>query len=720
MLDLLKQSSDTVVSRFVASAGDDPLRQRLRLSHLLGGADFRPSGMPVSSILLIRKLCDPSPDLLIFGARNGVVPPEWERGVRDSVGQLMRRAARPAAGEFTNCENAVLFSDRAELLACLARDWYESRIAERWWWRALLRNDSSFWTTWIRNPEYVPAAMEHLARANKVAQFAASLTEEEARTLMQQVVDAFALHHLKSLFESSDGREVPLAEAEEPPFLQAQSLKQSLIDVAQQRMSAPWRERVAEVAAVSLDQWQHLFVGLTLMISRAPALVRTASFAIDAGRWQRQRSSIDWELTRAGDLEPQSTSLSEAHLQDPVSQEFRLPIEIHTEQYPGEGAPESEPIQEGRRSADTLERADARRRDIHESPARKLMPDEIRRTIAQQLAHTPQAIQANEIARDALNETRRHISLPEPSTSVSEDENRDGHRVRTDNDVHRVRTDNEATDPAVSTGEQPESITSQSLEPEAFAGVEIETNLGGFFYLINLALYLELYGDFTRPTQAGLELNIWDFVMLVGNELVSDADNADPIFSLLGALAGRAQTAAVGEDFEPSDQWRLPVEWLSVFEPKRLWRWNVIDDRLRVCHADGFPVLDLAIESRDVNEQLNREIEPYRDFLLGLDRSDLRNDAVNCGPGTSSATALWLSRLMPYVRARLRAALGADGPEDSGAIVCRHHAIVRATETHVDVFFALSDHRIELRLAGLDRDPGWVPAAGRFISFHYN
>jgi len=42
------------------------------------------------------------------------------------------------------------------------------------------------------------------------------------------------------------------------------------------------------------------------------------------------------------------------------------------------------------------------------------------------------------------------------------------------------------------------------------------------------------------------------------------------------------------------------------------------------------------------------------------------------------------------------------------------------TATHVDIFFALDELPIEIRLAGLDRNPGWVPAAGRFIALHYD
>ena len=33
--------------------------------------------------------------------------------------------------------------------------------------------------------------------------------------------------------------------------------------------------------------------------------------------------------------------------------------------------------------------------------------------------------------------------------------------------------------------------------------------------------------------------------------------------------------------------------------------------------------------------------------------------------------------------------------------------------------FGLRELPIEVRLSGLDRDPGWVPAAGRFVAFHF-
>jgi hypothetical protein len=74
---------------------------------------------------------------------------------------------------------------------------------------------------------------------------------------------------------------------------------------------------------------------------------------------------------------------------------------------------------------------------------------------------------------------------------------------------------------------------------------------------------------------------------------------------------------------------------------------------------------------------------------------------------------------MPYVRARLQCAMQIADANALGRFLCAHHASVFVTGTHVDILLALDALPIEIRLAGLDRDPGWVPAAGRFIAFHF-
>jgi len=79
----------------------------------------------------------------------------------------------------------------------------------------------------------------------------------------------------------------------------------------------------------------------------------------------------------------------------------------------------------------------------------------------------------------------------------------------------------------------------------------------------------------------------------------------------------------------------------------------------------------------------------------------------------------WLGWLMPYVRVRLCRALDKVDTDEPGRMLCVHRAQVFVTATHIDIILALDELPIEIRLAGLDRNPGWVPAAGRLIAFHF-
>lgn len=80
----------------------------------------------------------------------------------------------------------------------------------------------------------------------------------------------------------------------------------------------------------------------------------------------------------------------------------------------------------------------------------------------------------------------------------------------------------------------------------------------------------------------------------------------------------------------------------------------------------------------------------------------------------------WLAERIQAMHHRLAQALGENKADDWIAFVCAHPARIAATATRLDVFFSLKNLPITIRLSGLDRDPGWVPAAGRFIAFHFD
>lgn len=78
----------------------------------------------------------------------------------------------------------------------------------------------------------------------------------------------------------------------------------------------------------------------------------------------------------------------------------------------------------------------------------------------------------------------------------------------------------------------------------------------------------------------------------------------------------------------------------------------------------------------------------------------------------------WIQRLMPYLRARLGRALGVP-PDRAASRLCAQNARVHVSPSHLDVVFPLAELPVAVRMAGLDRNPGWVPAAERVIAFHY-
>ncbi len=262
----------------------------------------------------------------------------------------------------------------------------------------------------------------------------------------------------------------------------------------------------------------------------------------------------------------------------------------------------------------------------------------------------------------------------------------------------------DAPEPTVLPGAS--SMTSEVLHAPTEA--EIETEYGGLCYLINLGLFLELYGDFTMPLHPGLALPIWDFIAVLGARLLGSSLAHDPIMPLLARLGGREPEAPSGHTWTPPNRWLMAPAWLDPFPQTDGWRYSTADGRLRIVHPSGFLVAD-------VRREETAELHP----LCAAYGVEAMPDAELALPAAATPLDRWLDWLLPYVVARLQLALGLTADTTPGPILCEQRAQVRVTATHLDVYFALADLPIEVRLSGLDRDPGWVPAAGRFVAFHF-
>ena len=262
----------------------------------------------------------------------------------------------------------------------------------------------------------------------------------------------------------------------------------------------------------------------------------------------------------------------------------------------------------------------------------------------------------------------------------------------------------------------------------------VETRLAGIVFLLNVALALDLYPDFTRPADRGIAIDPWhliaDLARALDRETVEpDAPHEpDAIWAALDTLAGGPPRSSGVEPFEMG-AWRMPPAWVAPFgsaagdEP---WSWSAAGGRLVVRHPAGFTVLDLpaarVTRRRVTRRRVTRVLRPYRPAGVvrradaGRPPAGARRSANR--PWGSPAYRRWLARLAEYTRVRLAEALGRP-PAVAPAIVLRLDGRLLITATTVDVELRLADLPIEIRLAGLDRDPGWIPAARRVVRFQF-
>ena len=681
--------------------GMDPLLARLRLGSLLDRLDLQAGRPGSSAVLCIRRFEDPQPGHLSLEGGQAL-PQAWESSARQAVERLASGAAHPAHEVVPASANAVLFNDRAELLACLAADWCSGETQNRWWWQSWLVGADlaqSVREAWLETPEYVPGGLLHLAQMSRSSArtqispsiFLARLGLQASRALLDGVLRRFDLQGLQTAlsdgpggagqfvpvkageptgFPIHPGQSGTIAEVNETLFPSSVSTWEYQPKEAIDRLLPsipPWQllapEAVDGSYFVDLDRVQQALLGISLALARAPVEVQTRRFALQAVAWW-------WEQGRS-----EGKPLLEKSAISAVT--------------PEELAAKATAMTSPPDSGQTLEIGPSEAMN----PAARDLLGRMEKTAAQQAAQIPGL-------EPAVLPPAAPVSSREPLTS--------------------------GTPPF----------------PE-LSFMEVETSLGGLFYLVNLAIFLGLYRDFSSPNEPGLALSLWVFISRIGQRLLVTSEGQyekyaeDPIWDFLDHMAGADRNG-----FIPPGEWRLPVSWLKDLGtlPSGDWIWRAVPplrdasgipapasaERLLVDHSLGFRILDLPLEGRTAASLLQEELAPYRDYLdpaRGL-RRDTEPHARDLWSATGAGLDIWLDGLAGFIRFRLALALRtplnfAAEAAVIGERLFLYPARVRVTTTHLEVYLSLSHLPVEIRLSGLDRDPGWVPAAGRFIRFIY-
>ena len=465
-------------------------------------------------------------------------------------------AARPSRGAVPANANAVLFADRAELLACLARDWCAGDATARWWWPVLFsRVDFAAIVrrAWLEDARPVPAALARLEAAGLAPKFLAKLSPANVATLWRNIVNTFHLPDLDAAWSAID-----------LPAAAPAAMRRS-------REAAPWAPWITPDFSLTLEAARILITAI--LLERAPAKVRSVSFAREVRAWIQPPETRPAARLFAEKIIPPVEHISKR--ESPQS----VPRPIAPRSIPGLARPTAEPT-----ATTNLWKAEW---SVDQTP----------RPPAHREERSPNS--------------RRH---EDPSRAT--------------------RSENGGLTTSVAAATDETIVLPAAALPDRIA-----TEWGGSLYLVNIAIALRLYGDFTTPAQPGLALPLWDFLALVGERMIGEEFAEDPLPGLFARLSGRGEGERPGADFETPS-------------------------------GEPFPT--------------------------------------------------WLDRICQDVQARVAASLGLDDDCDLRALVLNHPAKIETNSERLDAYFSLAKHPVELRVAGLDRDPGWVPAGGRSLYFHYD
>jgi hypothetical protein len=645
---LCPETNTTLVGRLrIRSRSSDPQAEQQRVARLLRSASLHPTGLPQSATLVVRRLVDPLPSRLRAGPSDVVPDTAWQRAVAATLENLVISAARPAYGAVPAEINAVLFYDRTEVLAALALDWMSGALALQWWWRELLHGRdvvTALLDEWIQSPQYVPGALDLLAQRTRAVQFVQRLPHQAASQILEAVVTAFGIPRFVS--ERSQ-LEDSLQKGNDLPPLPA------LGKAAQLRRPIPpgslllW---VPEAFMPGLSAVQSILLIQALMLRRAPGVARTAAFQKELSQWQESAGTTQASADQStSEVQPASRSIQK----------------------------QKPPLFEGKKKS-TIEQATI---DPISLPA----PLQGQRSEQVEAEVESGATSIVDVSKDH-GKSSQGLASDAQSMPVTGEVAVAAHQTqpRTVHGQEVLLMQEPVSQPAVLLEDSP-------LKKVLGPSISVETEYGGVFFLLPLALYLYIYGDFTSPAKPGLELSIWDFLALISLELTNGEIEKDPLWGELASLAGRTTSQQPGRGFDPPDEWRIPPDWLEPFSEVYDARPTLANGRLITMHPAGFTVLDVA---GTANGSCDLE-------AIGKPADRLQR---------------WVGWMASYFRARLLRALGHD---DAVSLLCGRPARVVLTLTHVDVTFSLDHHPIEIRMSGLDRDPGWIPAAGRYVSFHF-
>ncbi len=280
-MTVLDRSDDVVVGTLrIRSETDTPL-VRAGIRSDVGRCELRPSGLAPQAVLVVRRIeavieGDPGP--------SAVTARRWVHDPRTGLDGALRSAVRPSRGPVTGSVNAVLFEDRAELLASYLVDLASRSARYHWWWDVLksrLGLADSVPPVLKENARFAPATIASMT-PSQTTMVLSRLSEPEALGVAVAVVEALGATDLvrmlqpPALVSPMPNRSV---DPSRPPAHDLVSLTPG--------SEPPWAPLTpGQDAAADLSRSHQLLLGLCGVAATRPALLRSPAFVAGVERWR--------------------------------------------------------------------------------------------------------------------------------------------------------------------------------------------------------------------------------------------------------------------------------------------------------------------------------------------------------------------------------------------------------------------------------------------------
>ncbi len=680
------QAKKSVVAKLrVTGNALEAVSTRLNFERLFGAGDFLPDGLPPKTIVCIKKISDPKPQTLRLNHGDLRFSEIWRKAVSQKIENLYRRAFRPISEAVPAQAESVVFADSAELLACLAIDWCRGKIAENWWWRGLFPTLGYAQTVakiWLESVEFVPQTFQILSKTEAAISFVQKLEPHEAKDLLRQITQRFALQKIDEvLFEPIQKK----AEFNVEKLTKTSEKKAILFkpdSLFFKKHESIFSNLIPEIKFTELSFDQECLLGIGLLLARSPKIVRSAEFA--------QRLKIDRLKNEFG------KTIEGKKIAELSEQNATIERKVKTLQKKNRKAHGKSETQINQpKSAKTEPQLFAEQTD--KKTEKSFNQPQIEEKEYVKFTDTP-PIEAQKFKGTKDKPTKISFETTQPEKSVEKLEKKESEK-------------SEKTGKIVRRSDMETAFQDFFEEFETEIEFNFQTRFGGIFYLLNLGLYLQLYSDFTESLKTEIDLNIWDFIALLGFEFLGEEIKTDAVWDFLKTMAERENDGEFGQEFNQFQDWQMPLEWLETFPKNQKWFWGKKGKRLVVRHSAGFNVVDVVLRG-DIETQLKDELEIYQKYFSEIAKAEKKDFS-------QIKSKKWLKNLAEYLQKRLFQALNLETLEDLNAILFKRQAAVTTSATHLDITFGLADLPIEVRLAGIDRDPGWIPAVGKFVYFHF-